>query len=102
MNEKQRKAAQNIRHAANDMLGGLENAKFDYDTDDAEYIEAEAMLKDHDALVKQLYTMATTAVYRPGLCSFNKAAEAYIKDIRFCGKEWLMAACDKVITEEGY
>ena len=36
MNERQRKATENIRHAANDMLGGLENAKFDYDTDDAD------------------------------------------------------------------
>lgn len=102
MNEKQRKAYDNIKYAANDLLGGLENTLEDYNDDAPEYKVAKNALENHDGLVKELYTMATTAYYRTGMCSFSKLAESYIKDIRFCGKEWLMAECDKRITKEGY
>ena len=46
--------------------------------------------------------MATTDLYDDGSCCFNQAAERYLKDIRFCGKEWLMARCEARIKKAGY
>lgn len=102
MNERQKKAYYNIKHAANDLLGGLENTLLDYSKDSEEYREAKALLDDHDALVKELYCYATTAVYSEGAVWFGKSAEMYIRDINFCGKEWLMERCEARIRKEGY
>ena len=102
MNARQKKAFYNIKYAANDLLGGLENTMLDYPEDSKEYKSADALLKDHDALVKELYSMATTAVYDEGFCGFGKAYQMIIRDINFCGKDWLMERCEKRITKEGY
>jgi len=102
-NARERKAFLNIKHAANDLLGGLENTMMDYAETDEEYKRAEALLKDHDALVKALYDMATTAIYGEGYCIFNRATvQKELRDINFCGTDWLMERCEKRITKEGY
>jgi len=67
-----------------------------------EYESAKATLANHDGLVAELYRMATTDLYDDGSCCFNQAAERYLKDIRFCGKEWLMARCEARIKKAGY
>lgn len=102
MNERQKKAFYNIKHAANDLLGGLENTLLDYSKDSDEYKEAKALLDDHDALVQELYCCATTAVYSEGSVWFGKSAEMFIRDINFCGKEWLLERCERRIRKEGY
>lgn len=102
MNERQKKAFYNIKYAANDLLGGLENTLYDYPEDSDEYKEAKALLGDHDKLVEYLYEWATTALYGEGFCSFGKSAKLFIRDINFCGKEWLMKRCEARITKEGY
>jgi len=103
MNQREKKAFYNIKHAANDLLGGLENTLLDYGQDDPEYKSAKAQLSDHEGLVTELYGMATTAIYGEGYCCFNPATvEKELRDINFCGKAWLMERCDKRITKEGY
>ena len=103
MNQRERKAFINIKHAANDLLGGLENTLLDYAQDEPEYKSAKAQLADHAGLVTQLYRMATTAIYGVGSCCFNPATvQKELRDINFCGKEWLMERCEKRITKEGY
>lgn len=102
MNQRQKKAFYNIYYAANDLLGGLENTMLDYSKDSEEYKSAEALLKDHDRLVKTLYQMATTAIYDEGFCGFSRQDQMAIRDINFCGKKWLMERCEKRITKEGY
>ena len=67
-----------------------------------EYENAKATLANHDGLVAELYNMATTDVYDDGSCCFSQAAASYLKDIRFCGKEWLMARCEARIKKAGY
>ena len=102
MNARQKKAFMNIKHAANWYLGGLENTMLDFDEGTEEYESAKATLADHDGLVAALYDMATTEIYGDGCCMFGKSAESYLKDIRLCGKAWLMERCEKRITKEGY
>ena len=103
MNERQKKAFYNIKWAANDLLGGLENTMLDYGKDEDEYKKAEAFLNDHEALVKMLYNMATTAIYGEGFCCFNPNTVAKeLRDINFCGTPWLMERCEKRIIKEGY
>lgn len=102
MNQRQKKAFYNIKYAANDLLGGLENTLMDYPEDSDEYKSAYAFLHDHDGLVKRLYEDATTCVYGPGYCGFGPAHERLIRDIRFCGKDWLMERCEERIKKEGY
>lgn len=103
MNQRQRKAFYNIKWAANDLLGGLENTLMDYSEDSEEYKKAKDFLGDHEALVKTLYDMATTAIYGEGYCCFNpQTVQHELRDINFCGKEFLMERCERRITKEGY
>ena len=102
MNERQKKAFYNIKYAAYDLLGGLENTLLDYSEDSEEYKSAKALLDNHDALVEELYRMATSAIYKDGACWLGKGAEMEIRDINFCGKEWLIERCEKRISKEGY
>ena len=101
-NTRQKKAFRNILHASNWLLGGLENTLLDNPEDSEEYRSAKAQLADHEGLVNELYSMATTEVYEEGSCCFNQAAASYLKDIRFCGKEWLMERCEARIKKAGY
>lgn len=102
LNERQKKAFKNIKYAAYDLLGGLENILLDYPEDSEEYKSAKALLGNHDLLVKGLYRRATSAIYEDGACWFGKSAEMEIRDINFCGKDWLMERCEARIRKEGY
>ena len=101
-NARQKKAFRNILHASNWLLGGLENTMLDNDPDSEEHKSAAAQLADHDGLVNELYRMATTELYDDGCCCFNNQAASFLKDIRFCGKDWLMARCEARIKKSGY
>lgn len=101
-NARQKKAFRNIYHACNWLIGGLENTLLDNDVDSEEYKSAKATLADHEMLVNELYDMATTDVYDDGSCCFGASAASYLKDIRFCGKEWLMERCEARIKKAGY
>lgn len=103
MNQRQRKAFYNIKWAANDLLGGLENEMMDNKPGSDEYEEAKKALADHEELVKTLYSMATTAIHHEGYCCFNPSTvKMELRDINFCGKEWLMQRCEARIKKEGY
>ena len=102
LNVREKKAYKNIKYACDDLIGGLVNTMQDFDKDSKEFKSAQKMLCNHDDLVDELYYMATTNVYDVGMCAFGESAKRYIKDIRFCGKEWLMEMCDKRIKKEGY
>ena len=102
INYRQKKAFLNIYHAANWLIGGLENTLQDYDEDSEEYREAKAKLDDHKSLVETIYDMATTDIYGPGSCYFGTGATSYLRDIRFCGREWLMERCERRVLKEGY
>ena len=102
MNQRQKKAFYKIKYAAYDLIGGLENTLMDYPEDSDEYKSAYAFLHDHDRLVKRLYEDATTCVYDVGYCGFGPEHERLIRDIRFCGKDWLMERCEERIKKEGY
>ena len=59
-NARQKKAFKNIYHASNWLLGGLENTMLDNPEGSEEYENAKATLANHDGLVAELYSMATT------------------------------------------
>ena len=102
MNAQQKRAFYNIRNATDYLIGGLENTMEDYPEDSEEYQEAQATLDDHDLLVNQIYDLALTEIFLEGANIFGKAAETCLKDIRFCGKEWLMERVEKQVTKAGY
>ena len=78
-NARQKKAFKNIFHASNWLLGGLEHTMLDYPEGSEEYERAKAALANHDGLVAELYSMATTDVYDDGSCCFSQAANSYLK-----------------------
>lgn len=102
MNERQKKAYKNIKYAALDIIGGLENTMEDNEEGSEAYIRAENTLKDHEGLVHLIYCEATSNYYEPGFCGFSSAYQNYLKDIRFCGKEWLMEQVNERVRREGY
>lgn len=103
MNKKEQKAYKNIKWAANDYIFGLENGCFDTEKGSEQYNDYYAQLNDLESLINIVYGEATSAVYDEGGVSFNEQAQAYIKDIRFCGKEFLMEVtryfCEKFQKE---
>jgi hypothetical protein len=102
MNARQQKAFKNIYHAANFHIGGIENGVMDYSEGSEEHKEFTARLEDHIGLVDDIYNMAITDVYGDGSCSFGKGAESFLKDIRFCGKNWLMERVEARVKKMGY
>lgn len=103
MNERQRKAYKNIEACANYELGGLENDLLDYCEDEEEYKRSFNLLHDHKELVKFIYMCATSQWYHGGgWVSFGANAKAYIRDVNFCGTDFLMEQCDAIVTKEGY
>lgn len=103
MNARQKKAFYNIKYAARDLLGSLENVLNDYSENSEVYKRAKALLDNHNALVDELYYNSTRAVYySDGVVWFSSYAKKFIRDINFCGKTWLMECCETVITKSGY
>ena len=102
MNAKQQKAYRNVIGASNWIIGGLENTMMDNLPDSDEYKAASKRLADHDGLVRELYEAATSEVYGDGSMYFGASAERYLKDIRFCGKDWIMERCERRIKKMGY
>ena len=103
MNSHQRKAFYNIYHAANWLVGGLENTLLDNEKNSPEYINAYKSLHDHESLVDTLYTMATTEIYNDGFCCFNTSTVTRVlRDINFCGKDWIIERCRKRLKKMGY
>lgn len=98
-NARQKKAFANIKHASDWLIGGLENTMQDNIVGSAEYESAKRRLSNHDGLVNELYDMATNDLYGDGFACFDTKA---LRDIRFCGKDWLMARCDARIKKCGY
>lgn len=99
MNRKQQKAFANMVYASNWLIGGLVNTTYDYDGDSGEYRNAVECLNDTEYLINELYQMTISEVYGEGSVCFNKQAESYLKDIRFCGKDWLMERCRRRIAK---
>lgn len=89
-NERQKKAWKNIKHAASDYIFGLLNGCFDNDEGSEAYQDYKAALDNLEGLIEAVYKEGTTSIYTSGGCSFGPGAESYLKDIRFCGKDFLM------------
>lgn len=102
MNGREKKAFYNVYHAAKWIIGGLEDTLNDFEEGTAEHESAKATLMNHDGLVKVLYGEATTSVYSVGGHFFGTGAERYLRDIRFCGKDFLMDICEARIKKMGY
>lgn len=89
MDRKELKAYRNIQNAAGDYIYSLENGCFDNPKDSQEYKDYFEQLNNFDSLVNIVYAESINTVYEEG-CAFGGAgAKAYLKDIRFCGKEFL-------------
>ena len=102
MNARQKKAFRNILYAAQFTIGGLENTLQDNAEDSEEYKNAQAALADHEGLVSEIYYEATHNIYGEGFVQFNQEASSFMKDIRFCGKDWLMERVERRVRKMGY
>lgn len=102
MNVRQKKAFKNIYYAARNHIGGLENGTYDNPEGSQAYNDYLTALNDHAGLVAEIYHMATTDIYDEGFVSFGKGAEAYMRDIRFCGRDWLMEPIKTQVKKLGY
>lgn len=99
MTKREKLARTNIKNCINFEIGGFENTLLDYSEQDEEYIEAKAFLSDHNEIVQYIYQCAVTDMYVDG--GFF-ADTKLISQIRFLGKEKLMAITEELVTKEGY
>lgn len=93
-NARQKKAWTNIKNAASQIIFENLNGCLDSEPGDEYYDSCLATLKDLDGLKAEVYKEATTSIYREGSCFFGSSAESELKDIRFCGKDFLMKIVD--------
>lgn len=88
---RQKRAWTNIKNTANYYFGGLINTCLDNMPGDEDYDIAKNELMNLDELISTVYNEAITTIYSGGgSCQFGQGAERMLKDIRFCGKEFLM------------
>ncbi len=99
MNERQKKVFRNVLGAANDYIGGLENTLEDYGKDTEEYKDAKATLENHAGLVSVIYYESINNVYDYQL---GFAPASALRDIRFCGKEFIMERVEARVRKMGY
>ena len=101
-NARQRKVYLNVYHAANWIIGGLENTLEDFEKESEEYKSAEAQLNDHQGLVDNIYNEAISNIYGDGYMQFGGDIKKYLKDVRFCGKAWIMERVEARLRKMGY
>lgn len=89
-NTRQKKAWKNIKWAASDYIFGIMNGCLDNARESQSYKDYMDCLQDLDSIIETVYHESITNMYDEGSCSFGAGAENYLKDIRFCGKEFLM------------
>ena len=102
LNERQKKAFKNIKYAAYNLIGGLENTLSDCNEESEDYKYADSLLHSHDSLVYEIYNMALSGFYREGFEGFGDQYKEMVRDIRLCGKESLMRLVEDRVCKEGY
>ena len=83
LNAKQKKAVQNIRACA-DYQWMYVNDWYDNESE-----ESKQFLLSPEKVFETVYKDSLQDVYFEGGMEFGTAAEKYLKDVRFCGKEFL-------------
>lgn len=96
---RQKKAWKNVKYAAQDYIFGLENGCHDNPVGSQTYNDYLAGLKDLESLKEVVYHEAITNIYEDGGVSFGPGAERHMKDIRFCGKDFIMRLVSKYCKE---
>lgn len=101
-NARQKKAFMNVYHACNWIVGGWENTMQDNDKDSEEYKGAQEWLSDHDRLAEYIYSEVISTVYGDGVMSWGGSEARYLRDIRFCGKAWILERIEARLRKMGY
>lgn len=99
LNEREKKAYTNMKWAINDYTGLWENALENEEEGSGEWNKAYEALNNRELMKETIYQMGTTTLCRNG-CQWND--ERLVKDIRLCGKEWLMEVIEQLMVKEGY
>lgn len=97
--QRQKKAFNNFKWAAIDYIFGLQNGCFDSEKGSTEYQDYYSELQDLPSLIDTVYREAISSIYNEGFSGGGKAAETFLKDIRFCGKEFLMQLATQFCTK---
>lgn len=101
MNEREKKAYNNMKYAMYDFTGLWENTLLDEPEDSEEYQKAYNILHDIKTLKENIYEYGTTNYYIQDRFGgyMTISDERVIKDIRFCGKEFLMDCIDTILDK---
>lgn len=87
LNLKQKKAVKNIKWCAEDQWQWVNSY---YDCQDE---SARAYMLNAREMFDTIYTDSQENIYEGGSVSFGGGAKSWLKDIRFCGKEFLQTVC---------
>ena len=96
MNARQRKAYENIRNATEMVIWEKVNVAYLSEDEKRDVLQ---YLNNTSKVVEEVYKEATTAICGDGFYTPASATEIVtkaIRDINFCGREWLM---DVVVSE---
>lgn len=99
MDKREKLARRNVQNCINFELDGYENTMLDYPEDAEEYINARDFLANHSAIVDYIYQCAVTDFYVEGGVFTDTRL---ISQIKFLGKEKLLAIVEELVSKEGY
>lgn len=89
MDRNQKTGFYQVVHASNWIVGGYENG-----INDGEYDK----MPSRKALEEEIYDCIMTCTTGEGFQQFNRP----MKEIKFCGKDWLLERIDRRLTKMGY
>lgn len=84
---RQRKAIRNIKYAT-DSEWQFVNSWYD-----TRSTSAQDYFKDPQYVFNSIYNNSITEYFDEGMEAFGPDAEAFVRDVRFCGKEFLQKVC---------
>ena len=99
MDKREKLARKNIQNCINFEIGGYENVLSDYPEDAKEYINAKDFLADHEAPPPPPPPPPVSDFYVEGGVYTDTRL---ISQIKFLGKQKLMAIVEELVSKEGY
>lgn len=98
--DRHKRAWVNLQNAMHYVVGGWENQLMDSDPKSIEYEVAQKALSDREWLIEEIYEAAITDVYSNDGAKFDNTG--ILKDIRFCGADWMKRLLRCMLKKAGY
>lgn len=97
--ERQKEVFTNFYYAACALIGGEENALYDYGEDEPEYKHALEVLGNHEGLVSEVRSWGTSGFYG---CGLEAPMRPYQQHYNLVGNDFMRRCAEAIVTAMGH